>query len=581
VAPSARLSERPSSLNVQLASSPHPQLRVAKRLLSIASIVVLLLASMLLSQAAEVSAADTTRDPLKQPFASDSIWNLPIGADATFVPSGILQSTGGGGMQAENDVLILTPTAPLTPVYYNGDAWSRRSRCSAQGNVLFSAPIPTDFVVPGAGALNPDGKTPNYATAILARDSRTLIQGQPMARCTQGGTATIWWHQTNEDVYALGNSGAHGGSMLSSIGGTVRLGELVPGGAIRHAMKVNLDGPNLYPGLGGFRWPATAKDACAPSCYTGTNPALRMGALLALLPDFDSTPLETDAGRVLAQAFQDYGAYVVDNAGWSVYGLAVEFSPSGRVVDEFRTAWGFGINPPSKATPWARDLDRIYTALAVVDNWDATVWSTVSASAGSSGAGLGLPRAPWALPLPAPPQSGPSAPQNLQAAPDNGQVRLSWQAPAKEGDSPITAYSIWSGTTSGNLALQAQVGNVLNYTDSGLTNGKKYYYQVSAVSEAGEGLRSGEVSATPAVQPLSGDFVWSVSGRTVTFNLTAAGGTPPYRFRMAYGDGTTSDWTTNTQLIHTYSKAGKYKVVLTVVDAASKKVMITKFVTVS
>src|SRR3989442_2874011 len=91
-----------------------------------------------------------------------------------------------------------------------------------------------------------------------------------MARCTSGGTATMLWSQQNEDLLGTGNSGAHDGSMLSSLGGVIRLGELVPGGTIRHALKVNLFGrDNYYTGSGSFRWPATTADGCAPGCYGG------------------------------------------------------------------------------------------------------------------------------------------------------------------------------------------------------------------------------------------------------------------------------------------------------------------------
>src|SRR2546426_6888009 len=114
-------------------------------------------------------------------------------------------------MTTDVDVLILTPNAPNTDVFYNGDAWSGGSRCDAQGSRLFSAPIPADFVVPGAGSGNPDGTTPNYATAILAADGHTLIQGQPMARCTSGGTAAMWGYQADEDPLRTGNSRAHRG----------------------------------------------------------------------------------------------------------------------------------------------------------------------------------------------------------------------------------------------------------------------------------------------------------------------------------------------------------------------------------
>src|SRR5467141_183904 len=156
------------------------------------------------------------RDPLLWPFSRDSIWNLPIGALAVYVPGNIQQATQRG-MTTDPDVIILTPNATMTAVYYNSDGWSGGSRCTAQGNVLFNAPIPGNFVVQGAGANNPDGLTPNYATAILMPDGHTLTQGQPFARCTADGSATMWWSVSN-DLYGTGVEGGHGGSKLSSIG---------------------------------------------------------------------------------------------------------------------------------------------------------------------------------------------------------------------------------------------------------------------------------------------------------------------------------------------------------------------------
>src|SRR3989454_6287542 len=106
-----------------------------------------------------------------------------------------------------------------------------------------------------------------------------------MARCTAGGTATMMWSQENEDLLKTGNSGAHGGSMLSSLGGVIRLGELVPGGTIRHALKVNLFGrDNYYTGSGSYRWPATTADGCAPGCYGGVLPPPWVGVPLPLPP---------------------------------------------------------------------------------------------------------------------------------------------------------------------------------------------------------------------------------------------------------------------------------------------------------
>jgi hypothetical protein len=192
--------------------------------------------------------------------------------------------------------------------------------------------------------------------------------------------------------------------MLSAIGGTIRLGELVPNGTIRHAMKVDLWGRGNYyydnVTQSGHRWPALTHDSSAPTEYTGRNPAMKLGALLALASGFNVNSLETGPGLILAQAFQNYGGYTVDNAGWSVYMIATEFSPDGDVMTEFRNKWGFDLNvDASGSTGWSRDLNKIFASLNVVDNWNEALWNTVRASNGTQGSGGGTPRAPWAPPF--------------------------------------------------------------------------------------------------------------------------------------------------------------------------------------
>src|SRR5207247_2593201 len=106
--------------------------------------------------------------------------------------------------------------------------------------------------------------------------------------------------------------------------------------------------------------------------------------------------------------------------------------------------------------------------------------------------------APATPPAPAGP---PGAPQGLGATAGDATVTLTWSAPSSNGGSPITNYRIYRGTSSNGETLKATIGNVLTYTDTSVTNGVTYYYQVSAVNGAGEGPRSNEASATPSAPP--------------------------------------------------------------------------------
>jgi Zn-dependent protease len=89
------------------------------------------------------------------------------------------------------------------------------------------------------------------------------------------------------------------------------------------------------------------------------------------------------------------------------------------------------------------------------------------------------------------------APIGLTATPGNAQVALSWTAPSFNGGSAITGYKVYRSTTSGGPYALIASPSGPSYIDSGLINGQSYWYAVSAVSIAGEGVRTPLLSSTP------------------------------------------------------------------------------------
>jgi hypothetical protein len=96
----------------------------------------------------------------------------------------------------------------------------------------------------------------------------------------------------------------------------------------------------------------------------------------------------------------------------------------------------------------------------------------------------------------------PSAPPSLVASGGNGQVVLSWAAPVSNGGSPVTGYNVYMSTsaTSRGTALAKVTGT--SYTATGLANGTKYYFRVTAVNALGEGPASAQVALVPGVVAL-------------------------------------------------------------------------------
>lgn len=320
--------------------------------------------------------AAQNRDPLKWPFAKTSIWNMPLHRNAVYVPANIQDAEN---FEADEDVIILTPDAALLPVMTNTAGWSVQDRCPATGPQLFSAPIPTHWIFDKTIW---HGRTPNAGAAILLPGGK-IKQTQPFAKCSTGiATSQYVWPADGCDLQGECIKGAHGGSGLSAMGGTIRMGEF-SAGLIPHALKINLWGKeNFYCGSGGFRWPAVKADGgyndpSAPNYYGGTNSEMRIGALLAIHPDVDLSTLakntlglETTPALVLARALQNYGAYTVDNTAWDSYAFIIENGPDGMVRNEFRQTFGFDLNLSGglDGSAWGRDLKRIFKALYVVSN---------------------------------------------------------------------------------------------------------------------------------------------------------------------------------------------------------------------
>ena len=91
----------------------------------------------------------------------------------------------------------------------------------------------------------------------------------------------------------------------------------------------------------------------------------------------------------------------------------------------------------------------------------------------------------------------PGPPRGLSAEPNNALVTLTWAPPEDENGRPVTVYRLYRGTSPTNL-LPLGTTNATRYVDTGLLNGRTYFYEVSAENEAGEGPRCDlQASATP------------------------------------------------------------------------------------
>ncbi len=285
---------------------------------------------------------------------------MPIGSDARYIKANI-----GKAKYAEADeeyFFQLKDKHPPRSVYAPG-AWGE-GRCTGKKYMDIKIPIPNDLIIPDA--TKKPFRTPNNASAFLMPDGRTLVQLSPLARCEKEGSVYGWRYE-NVDIYGEGIGGAHFGSGLSSIGGSIRKGELTNDKPIRHALKVVIWAEKYLfydEKIRGYRWPADRADNYAAEGYGGINHALVQGSLLAIPPETtkESLKLETPAGQKLFNALQNYGAYVVEDSAGDAHYFAVEKG----VPDEFRNNYSYDFN--TKNGKFYDDFMKLFEALYIVDN---------------------------------------------------------------------------------------------------------------------------------------------------------------------------------------------------------------------
>lgn len=299
-------------------------------------------------------------------IAPDSIWTRPIGDSATYVNPNFGFENGWnphswtyGVVTADREHIFMNPSDPTKTL-----------------TVTDAGPGNGQTVhVPASESHN---GSLNGCSALLRQDNPfTIWQGQPLSLTAGGNPSWRWTIPTGvstpidlRDGSAATHVGSHGGSRLSTVAGSIRPGVINGSGEINHPLKLNVHAVKYLYREGadnptGFRWPAQAADAGWKTSggvdyYGGTVSACRIGALVAIPPDTDTTFASEPRAAKMARCLKYYGAYIVDNTAWSVYAFSVDklAMVSGQWTQENTTA----------DRNFNEQVHQLITLLQVVDN---------------------------------------------------------------------------------------------------------------------------------------------------------------------------------------------------------------------
>lgn len=440
--------------------------------------------------AAPLSGADTvTRDPWLWPFATDSIWNTPIGDGAEYHGEGHFKAEGTIGADVEF-LYRLGPNPPKRHLYEPA-GWPVID--GKRGRFFRDFPIDDDILV--------RTHISNNVAAFLLPDG-TVEQMGPFMRMNRGGELVGIPHPFGHGIPLTGPGiiGGHWGSGMASLGGSLRHGELTSDAPIRHALKLDVQGRKYLhydrsDPTPGFRWPAITADNYAgkdpkDGGYNGKDPKFEMGALLAIHPRHTATSLglTTAPAKKILQALQDYGAYIVDDAGSDSYW----FCPSYEATGEFREVFGYDMdaNPrtPGPGKAWYDDVMKLVRVLAVVDNNHA---DTIG-----GGGKRRQPPAPAIGAIGTTPPTAPGAPTIVTTGPTS--VTLSWTA--SRDDVRVMTYRVFAA---GNPEPLAETFGRTRIEVTGLKPATAYEFTAQAIDTGwNRSPASGAVKATTqAVAP--------------------------------------------------------------------------------
>lgn len=255
--------------------------------------------------AATPFAASGTRDPSWIPFASDSVYNLPLGLNAQWEQNNQLSSAG---------VVVNTADTGFNQNIYTGTAQDPVVQVTTDGGAGGSAGSYTVHI-------------PAAATPAAGSDGSMNIYDAPSDQyCTfgvlqLGGNGTATAAQASCEP-ASGDGLQNGGGNWTGVG-AIRAQDL-QSGSINHMLRVMVPSsmaaqPAATTSLTPNAWPQTMTDGFAISgnggpAYSGTVP---YGVTVGI-PALDQEPPEIKANPgadMLWRALQTHGAMIRDTAG--------------------------------------------------------------------------------------------------------------------------------------------------------------------------------------------------------------------------------------------------------------------------
>jgi putative cell wall-binding protein len=326
-------------------------------------------------------------------------------------------------------------------------------------------------------AVNSVGSSPTGSAQATPR----TVPGKPASATASPGNAqaTVSWTAPASD----GGSPVTGYTVTANPGGKT----VAASASARTATITGLTNGAAY------TFTVTATNAA------GTGPGVTTNQVTPQAPaTAPSVPLNVTASAGAGHATAIWAAPASDG-GTPVTGYTVTASPGGKSLTVGGSARSATITGLTNGTT--------YTLSVVAKN-----------AVGTSPSGVSNPVTPRSV------VTVPDAPRSVTASPGNAQATVSWTAPASDGGTPVTGYTVTASPGGKSVTVG---GSARSATITGLTNGASYTFAVKAVNAAGSSPAATSTPVTPRTVPSAPTTVAGAPGNaraTVTWSAPASNG---------------------------------------------------------
>jgi putative cell wall-binding protein len=300
-------------------------------------------------------------------------------------------------------------------------------------------------------AVNSVGSSPTGSAQATPR----TVPGKPASATASPGNAqaTVSWTAPASD----GGSPVTGYTVTANPGGKT----VAASASARTATITGLTNGAAY------TFTVTATNAA------GTGPGVTTNQVTPQAPaTAPSVPLNVTASAGAGHATAIWAAPASDG-GTPVTGYTVTASPGGKSLTVGGSARSATITGLTNGTT--------YTLSVVAKN-----------AVGTSPSGVSNPVTPRSV------VTVPDAPRSVTASPGNAQATVSWTAPASDGGTPVTGYTVTASPGGKSVTVG---GSARSATITGLTNGASYTFAVKAVNAAGSSPAATSTPVTPRTVP--------------------------------------------------------------------------------